>query len=425
MNFHKLANALFSNKLDGKYKILRILGLKITLRNWNHYDQLVADCAEKISYLERMFDVDLRARSSFAVRPNSILLIEANDNHGDAPVAYARYLLDLDYNIDIILRPTVYERNPLCRLKDEKARVITLPMTLIKRFLEEQNLDKYQKIFFTSQNIYQRLNNNTWPTIFDHFPVLAKHMNQVVAVEHHFDKVNLELLRRDKVITLADFNKKTEHPISVTPISFGEVSITPKSANSIVNFIVVGGINYKRRNYSLLIDAVRELYRKGRNDFMVTLVGDGELDVTPQEVQKYFNIKGGVDFPAMYEAMEDADFFLPLLDPQNPHHRRYLTTGSSGSFQLIHAFRKPCLIHETFAAKYGFNDENSLVYRNDKEFIQTMSQATDMGQVEYATLQAGLEKLTQSVYARSIETLKRIIENDNRAIGQLPPCHWR
>ena len=175
----------------------------------------------------------------------------------------------------------------------------------------------------------------------------------------------------------------------------------------------------------MLVNTVRGLHRKGHNNFTVTLVGDGELDAMPKEVQKYFDVKGSVDFPAMYEAMEDANFFLPLLDPQNPHHRRYLTMGSSGGFQLTHAFRKPCLIHETFAAKYGFSDENSLVYRNSKEFTQTMIRAMDMSQVEYAALQLGLEKLTQSVYVRSIEALKRIIESGNRAIGQLPSCHWQ
>ena len=47
------------------------------------------------------------------------------------------------------------------------------------------------------------------------------------------------------------------------------------------------------------------------------------------------------DFPAMYEAMRRADYFLPLLDPGNPAHDRYITTGITGSALLrLYGFAK-------------------------------------------------------------------------------------
>lgn len=67
----------------------------------------------------------------------------------------------------------------------------------------------------------------------------------------------------------------------------------------------------------------------------------------------------------MYEAMRRADYFLPLLDPGNPAHNRYTTTGVTGSAQLVYGFAKIPVIHEKFASFYGFNDRNALLYREE------------------------------------------------------------
>ncbi len=40
----------------------------------------------------------------------------------------------------------------------------------------------------------------------------------------------------------------------------------------------------------------------------------------------------------MYEAMRRAERFPPLLDPGNPAHNRYITTGVTGSAQLVYGF---------------------------------------------------------------------------------------
>ena len=47
--------------------------------------------------------------------------------------------------------------------------------------------------------------------------------------------------------------------------------------------------------------------------------------------------------------IEENDYFLPLLDNRMTEHERYITIGTSGSFQLIYGFAKPCLIHTKFA----------------------------------------------------------------------------
>lgn len=128
----------------------------------------------------------------------------------------------------------------------------------------------------------------------------------------------------------------------------------------------------------------------------------------PKPIRKYFDIRGRVPFPDMYKAIEDADFFLPLFDPENKEHDRYLTQGTSGSFQLIYGFLKPCLIQKKFAEAYNFNVNNSIVYEKNVNLYDSMVTAINMTQVEYKAMQDSLSLLVKSIEKESKENLDNI-----------------
>ena len=112
----------------------------------------------------------------------------------------------------------------------------------------------------------------------------------------------------------------------------------------------------------------------------------------------------------MYKELEKADFFLTLLDPDNPEHDRYITTGTSGSFQLIYGFAKPCLINKKFATLHGFNDENSIIYEKNSDFTEVLKKAIDMPANDYNMMQNSLKSYAYSLYQMSIKNLKEILE---------------
>ena len=64
----------------------------------------------------------------------------------------------------------------------------------------------------------------------------------------------------------------------------------------------------------------------------------------------------------MYDEVEKADFFLTSYEPDFAPHLRYITTGTSGAFQLVYGFLKPVVIHEKFSGINGFDDKNSVIY---------------------------------------------------------------
>lgn len=111
-------------------------------------------------------------------------------------------------------------------------------------------------------------------------------------------------------------------------------------------FITVGSLSAQRKNHELLVEALETVYHEGHRDFSVIIVGEGELGEIPGHLRPFLHVAGKLDFPAMYEAMRRADYFLPLLDPGNPAHDRYITTGITGSALLIYGFAKIPVIHE-------------------------------------------------------------------------------
>ena len=145
-----------------------------------------------------------------------------------------------------------------------------------------------------------------------------------------------------------------------------------------------------------------------RQEYSGIIVGEGELGKIPGHLRPFLHVAGKLDFPAMYEAMRRADYFLPLLDPGNPAHNRYITTGVTGSAQLVYGFAKIPVIHEKFASFYGFNDRNALLYR-EETLGGAMLRAIRQTEEEYAGMQQALLQLGRDIDRESRSNLERAL----------------
>ena len=130
---------------------------------------------------------------------------------------------------------------------------------------------------------------------------------------------------------------------------------------------------------------------------------------TSDSAKKHLHILGRVDYEKMYQEIEKADFFLPLLDPDMPSHKRYLRDGTSGTFQLVYGFLKPCIIHKTFANIYGFSNKNSIVYENNEMLYYAMLDAINMNAQNYLKIQTGLKATVKKIEKESLKNLACIM----------------
>ena len=99
---------------------------------------------------------------------------------------------------------------------------------------------------------------------------------------------------------------------------------------------------------------------------------------------------------------------MPLLDPENPAHDRYLTTGVTGSAQLIYGFAKVPVIHSKFAEFYRFNNSNAIVYNGD--MADAMMRAINISGAEYETMRNELITTANEIKRESIDNLQEILK---------------
>ena len=390
-------DGIFSYKISKNlvFLELKILGISVNFRRKKPF------VLTKVQYNETVENF------LHEIRKNSILIIEPNFCHFEVVPGFVKYLYDLEFKVDIITIDSIqlsYLENCL-----ENVKVYQFNLEEINYILQSGLINEYKYLLFTSECKYIMnvpVDGNYQPLITDFFSNINFDKNRIIFVQHHMER----RIKCRKVISLADFhNKYSARFKMVNPHYFGNIKITPRTLNT-VNFITVGGMAIFRKNMSLLIAAVKELKQKGYNNFKIIVIGGGVIPELTSDIKVFFDIKGRLNNQEMFNCMEHSDFYLSLLDTEIKAHERYISIGTSGSFQLIYGFVKPCILSRKFAEKHMLNDENSIIYEQNNLF-QGMKTALDMSSQEYLVMQKKLKITTENIYQQSLLNMKSLLED--------------
>ena len=79
---------------------------------------------------------------------------------------------------------------------------------------------------------------------------------------------------------------------------------------------------------------------------------------------------------------------------------------------MIYGFSKPCLIAGKFADVYGFSSENAVVYRDNSDLGLSMRKAIDMSEAEYESIRNSLIHVSDDIYNKSLENLKKALSDN-------------
>ena len=338
---------------------------------------------------------------------NPVLIIEPTDSHGETIPAVFKYFKDLNLKSDILMLDKHRDIKSIDCIKKYKPNAHYVSYYELSTILESEILNKYKIIFFNSFNTYFS-SGKEYPSIYKQFNI--SNINSFVwGFLHHLDYK--KECQNNNYHYFALTNLKNEYSNEnnfINPHYFGDIKITSK--NKLTKFIIVGAFESDRRNIQVLIDATKKLIKNGFKNFRITCIGRNAKNNLSSDLSKYFEFKGKLPYPEMYKEMNKSDFFLPLLDPDNPEHDRYITIGTSGSFQLIYGFKKPCLIHKKFAKHHFLNNENSIIYSKNEDLYNAMKQAIEMDENEYQEKQSNLKKLANDLYKKSLENLKNALK---------------
>lgn len=336
---------------------------------------------------------------------NTFLLWEpCSKSHAEIIPGYAKYLLDLGYEVSVMISCDKYHKGLFSRINNDKISINKFNQKEACRYFEKYGLNGAKGCLITTA---RRLSmyKGTYEEELSLFP--EDERAKVFFVDHDIHTATDEGNNKREIITLMKVNYENALSTVINPHYFGHINFSSK--NNITNFIMIGALKAQQRNTDLLVNSVKKIVDSGITNFKITVIGNGSLKGVEKKYKSYFDLKGRVDFETMYRELEKADFFLPMLDNQNPKHDRYITTGTSGSFQLIYGFRKPCLIVEKFAGYHGFNNSNSIVYKSNSHFTDAMITAINMNKEQYADMQWNLTNLAESLYHLSLDNMRSLV----------------
>lgn len=337
------------------------------------------------------------------IKDDTFLVWEpCSKSHSEVVPGFVKYLLDLGYHVSVLVSPERFKEGLFSRFKDKNLTLNKLTRKQVRKYFSSNKLENVEGVLVTT--IGKLCDSVHYDDAYKSF-IAPK--NKLFFVEHEVCHSVDNGTWKPDLITLRKIDYKGANSVIVNPHYFGEIKAAPK--NKITNFVTVGAIHGKKKNNSLILKSIEGIYDKGYRDFKVTVIGKGHFKDLPEKLRPFVDIKGRLPFDKMYNEIEKADFMLTAYNEADPMHIRYNTSGTSGNFQLVYGFLKPVVIIESFAPINGFNNENSILYKNDNEYALALEKGIKMSAEEYKTMQNKLKEYKDKLYKESLQNLKGLI----------------
>ena len=337
------------------------------------------------------------------VGPDTFVLWEpCSKSHGEIVPGYARCLLDLGFEVLVLMTPQRLEEGLFSRFDPAGVRHGHLTQRPIRRFVRRPELREAAGVLVTTAGKLP----DTADGRVDLDKVFGENWPERILLVDHDARPRIDAGVWDpRTITLRRLLYKGAQSVVVNPHDFGRVEVTPKSDGKTI-FVAVGAVRSKRGNLPLVHEAAHSLLDRGQDQFEIRVIGKPGGDPVPAALANHVKILGRLPFDAMYDQVEAADFLLTSFQKDNPDHEFYRTGGTSGAFQLAYGFTKPIIVQDAFARLNGFNLTNALIYDEDAGLAEAMSRAVALDAVSYAALQAGMEATATTLFDKSLANIR-------------------
>ncbi len=369
--------------------------------------------------LQWRFNLDqpqLQCYLRHSIPPHTILIVEANNCHGETLGGLIRYFTLLGYNVDVMITPESAREHPLCRIKQQlQFNLFIIHITNLKELLADSKINQYEYLCFNSYHLYyQPRTRHSATSVFDFFPRIVPPQRAILAIEHHLEHLDHSLCQAHRILQLAPLKPEA---VLCNTAYYGTIRPHPKTPPTLpTEFIIIGNIESFRKDYNLLFNSLQQLIQAGHTNFHITIVGQGQLYLPPS-VATWITLTGRLPYNRMFDLLDQADFLLTLLDHNNQEHRRYLTSNTSGSFLLSYGFAKPLIIQKDFASVHYFNMENAVLYTDANDLATQMATCIQMPDHKYQQLVQNLSILHQKLETQSLNNLAQILQQTGGAVA--------
>jgi hypothetical protein len=355
--------------------------------------------------------------SRHIVVEKTVLLVEPNEFHAETLPGYCYYLKQLGFNVVLLARRKNCKSGVFSRMgKSEMPKVYSVGLLAMRYCLKLSQLNKYDFVFATSTVLAEK--HGFFGLFVDYLGHTPAGRFGYFVIEHNFPSLKKAIedgrVDIEQVFLLSPYQTQRYKVPMLNPNYFGRVHNCRASDKT--TFITVGTVTSRNRNFSELVEAVRQLAHEGLTNFDVLIVGrcaePGMLSGFPGQIK----FLGFLDFGKLYGALEKADYYLTLLDPDNDGNRRYLAGETTGSRQLILGFNLVPVINEVFARAYLFNETNAVTY-GKAGLVNAMRDAIQMTDLEYNNRRRNVISLAESVREESLTNLNERVASISGSIA--------
>lgn len=343
--------------------------------------------------------VSYRQFLSAAIKEKSVLIVEPNPYHFELLPGFCHYFQELGYHVDLLAQPVILDDSPFINYPDPP-NIFYLSSKYQKKALRLEKIQKYDYVFLSSSVLWGDNVRDSFINFLGYEPN-AKH--GLLMVEHNVipyvkDYGHQKYVDENRTFTLGG---QQNIPI-LNPHYFGNYIVTSKSKLS--TFVAV--IN-DQENKKFLFETCRALIKKNITHFKIIVAGRTVITEIPEDLKEIISFTGKIKFVDLWEIYNEADFFLPMLNPEISHNQRYREGTVTGSWQIILGFLKPALIHSHFADYYQLNGDNSIIFNSNEELVNAIQNAISMTYENYTFLQKNLKDLSEKIYQDSLENLRK------------------
>ena len=338
--------------------------------------------------------------SKWNIKDKTILLFEPNHYHYECSPGYAKYFVDLGYNVDVLMKKQGKDSFYFFENKDK------IRLFIYDNLKQIRNYAKVLRSHFRSYSyiVIQTLSSKTFGTISK----LGLNRNgKVIYIFHftyyykilHFSSIK----NKNRVWTLGNFSVG----LQVVPFYIGNLKL--KNKNKRTRFFTVSTVS---RQYNYLISAFEKL-KDNNFDFDVIVVGKVKRFSTKNISEKLkdnfiFNYK--VNYETLYKLVYSSDYIIITLDPDDKKNRIFKNKKVTGSAQLSLGFLKPAIINKYFQDKYDMNEENSFPF-DKKNIYNTLKEAILFNNENYKKMQLNLINLANKAKEKSMINIKKTLNS--------------
>jgi hypothetical protein len=297
-------------------------------------------------------------------------LVEFTLSHGHTLATFVDLLHKLGIGVDAYLRTDVARHDPFLLCPGLEPSIHLLEAVTTRSRLKLRNFGDYDFVLVNSVEPGSVLTRLASVRV----PVLGVVHNAVVLAEDPDYRAFFSDSRRRPIVLarhVADYLGGESRIGWIAPVVYG-VQAATRAAVSWNRLFVDGRIDFRRRNYWALLDAVEELAHSVTEKFEVDLTGgardlDGtrlRREVRDRGLSMYFLTEPEpFHFRSYLSRMSSAGYVLPLVDTSSPLFRPYFEDKISSSVPLAIGIGAVPVLHVRLAELYGL-EAAAITYRD-------------------------------------------------------------